>query len=304
MNLLSANEFNLVRQAYRGFLPIPENCDSFLSAVVEDVLQNPGGLVRAQLIFKLLISRGVSQKTSLTLSTAVEYFHSASLVLDDLRCMDNAKQRRGAVCPHVTYGDASAILGALALINRSYTLMWESFRELSMGERDQASKIVNECLGIEGILNGQAVDLRWKDSLTHTTPAQVAKDKTSSLMRLSLVLSGIVSGASSSEIHLLERIALLWGIGYQMIDDYKDIYSNKYVLGKTAGRDQALLRPNSFIFYGEKEAHLRLIRILYLLERSISRIENFSESWTVLRKIHNYLERQAPESNVDLSIKN
>ena len=42
---------------------------------------------------------------------AVEYLHAASLALDDLPSMDDARRRRGRPAIHVTHGIATAELG-------------------------------------------------------------------------------------------------------------------------------------------------------------------------------------------------
>ena len=55
------------------------------------------------------------------------------------------------------------------------------------------------------------------------TTERVARGKTVSLIRLTLVLPAMLGGASAREIQLLERIALYWGLGYQMVDDLKDV---------------------------------------------------------------------------------
>ena len=60
------------------------------------------------------------------LAIALEYFHTASLLFDDLPCMDNASERRGVPCVHLAFGEAGAILAALALINRAYALSWRA----------------------------------------------------------------------------------------------------------------------------------------------------------------------------------
>ena len=40
--------------------------------------------------------------------------------------MDNAMERRGVPCVHFEFGEAAAILAALALINRAYALSWRA----------------------------------------------------------------------------------------------------------------------------------------------------------------------------------
>ena len=76
--------------------------------------------------------------------------------------MDDARERRGRPCPHRTHGEASATLGALALITRAYGLLWEVLGTLDGERRARAGALVGECLGAEGILDGQARDLRFE----------------------------------------------------------------------------------------------------------------------------------------------
>ena len=42
---------------------------------------------------------------------AVEMAHAASLILDDLPCMDDAEERRGHPPVHRAFGEATALLG-------------------------------------------------------------------------------------------------------------------------------------------------------------------------------------------------
>ena len=122
----------------------------------------------------------------------MELFHLASLLLDDLPCMDNADTRRGETCVHVAYGESNAILAALALINRGYLNLWRSFEGSPRDAREEASRLAEDCLGVEGILNGQAMDLNFADyAATERNVARVAEEKTGSLFRLCLMLPAI-----------------------------------------------------------------------------------------------------------------
>ena len=51
---------------------------------------------------------------------AIEAVHAASLMLDDLPCMDNAPLRRGRPSSHLTYGEAVTILAAFGLLNQAF----------------------------------------------------------------------------------------------------------------------------------------------------------------------------------------
>ena len=76
------------------------------------------------------------------------------------------------------------------------------------------------------------------------TTETIARGKTVSLIRLTLVLPAMLGDASAREIQLLERIALYWGLGYQMVDDLKDVLGSAAEAGKTVARDALLDRPN------------------------------------------------------------
>ena len=49
-------------------------------------------------------------------AAAVELLHCASLIIDDLPCMDNDSVRRNRASVHVQFGEATAILAAFALV--------------------------------------------------------------------------------------------------------------------------------------------------------------------------------------------
>src|SRR4029078_5082179 len=58
---------------------------------------------------------------------AIELVHTASLILDDLPPMDDAKLRRGPPHCHVAHGEATAILAAFALQNRAFEILAEGW---------------------------------------------------------------------------------------------------------------------------------------------------------------------------------
>lgn len=165
---------------------------------------------------------------ALAAATAVEYLHCSSLILDDLPCMDNAYERRGKASLHVRYGEALALLVALALLNAAHMIFLEDDKVLNKksdrGRTSRAHADLVECLHSQFV--GQVVDL------TATTRAQkkgaddgesVRTNKTSALMRLALRLGAILSGADERQLAALTRFANLFGEAYQIKDDICDI---------------------------------------------------------------------------------
>jgi geranylgeranyl pyrophosphate synthase len=237
------------------------------------VLSNPGSLIRPEIIYEICLAYSLPEARAQDLAIAVEYFHTASLLIDDLPCMDDATERRGNKCVHVEYGDAGAILTALAFVNRAYALIWRAVSDSKPETQRLALSYVEERLGVAGLLNGQSMDLHY-GTLPHTleTAQKVALGKTVSLIRLTLVLPALLGGATSTELHLLERLALCWGLSYQTIDDVKDMVQTPAQSGKTVSRDWSLDRPNVALILGLDGAIERLQRLMQLGDRILDRL--------------------------------
>jgi len=205
--------------------------------------------------------------------------------------MDNALERRGAPCVHLVFGDAGAILTALALINRAYALSWRAVCGCPQHLQSRALAYIEQRLGVAGLLNGQSLDLHYA-SLPHNreTTERIARGKTVSLIRLTLVLPAMLGGASTRELQLLERIALYWGLAYQMVDDLKDVLGSAAVAGKTVAHDLLLDRPNVASAMGVNDAVERLMRFIHLGDGTLGRLLRLRPEMSFLGKLRCDLE--------------
>src|SRR5580693_9207668 len=96
---------------------------------------------------------------------SVEFFHTASLIADDLPCMDNDDERRDKPSLHKVYGEAIAILASYALITAAFErihknaqVMKESvppYSEFSDRACVIALETATHCAGILGATGGQ-----------------------------------------------------------------------------------------------------------------------------------------------------
>jgi geranylgeranyl pyrophosphate synthase len=253
-------------------------------------------MIRPRMVLRVASAYDLQPDAAHDVAIALEYFHTASLIFDDLPCMDNAVERRGAPCVHVEFGEASAILTALALINRAYALMWRAVAACPEQGRRHVTDYIEKRLGIEGLLNGQSLDLHYS-ALPHTleTTERIARGKTVSLIRLTLVLPAILAGAPAREIQLLERIAVCWGLGYQIIDDLKDVLQSPEETGKTASRDELLDRPNIASAIGICGAVNRLERLMGIGDRTLQRLLIRRPALSFLSKLRSDLEGELRE---------
>jgi geranylgeranyl diphosphate synthase, type II len=215
-------------------------------------------------------------------------------MFDDLPCMDNALERRGAPCAHVVFGEASAILAALAFINRAYALTWRAVSDCSHERQSRSLAYIEKRLGVEGLLNGQSLDLHYA-TLPHDrkTTQRIAHDKTVSLIRLPLVVPAMLGGASTSELQLLERLALSWGLSYQIVDDLKDVLQSSAETGKTVARDSSLDRPNLVLAIGIPAAIYRLTRLIQLGDRALRRLVLLRPPLAFLEKLRDDLKTES-----------
>jgi len=66
------------------------------------------------------IRDGADLDAAITTGCVAEMVHAASLILDDLPCMDDADLRRNQPTTHIAFDESTAILSATALLNRAF----------------------------------------------------------------------------------------------------------------------------------------------------------------------------------------
>src|SRR5271155_2067965 len=85
----------------------------------EYALKSGGKRFRPLLV--LLVAEGVGNDLNVyEAALSVEFFHTASLIADDLPCMDNEDERRNKPSLHKVYGEAIALLASYALITAAF----------------------------------------------------------------------------------------------------------------------------------------------------------------------------------------
>jgi geranylgeranyl pyrophosphate synthase len=279
--------------AFSAGLLLPETLDPDFEDAVRHVLDNPGSLVRPRLVIQMATAYGLDTVHAQQLAVALEYFHTASLLFDDLPCMDNALERRGAPCTHLVFGEEGAILTALALINRAYALTWRAVAGCPQHRQAGALSFIERSLGVEGVLNGQSLDLHYS-RLPHTrqTTEHIARGKTVSLIHLTLALPAMLGGASARELQQIERISLFWGLGYQIVDDLKDVLQSAGQTGKTPDRDALLGHPNIAAVMGIRGAVRRLTRFIDLGDRVLHSLLASRPELDFLERLRNELQQE------------
>jgi len=266
-----AHEYQYAFNALRRNAPLHGAIQDKLGKVVEGAVAWPGGLFRYQLAHKTAQAFGASAAEAESLACATEFFHIASLLLDDLPQMDDSMERRGRICLHLLYGEDMVILGSLALITRAYALLGVVVSSAPAVRQMSAHTLIDYCLGTSGVLNGQARDLKFrKGEGGRMEVTSIALQKTAPMLALALLLPALLFGADARSMLLLRRLSVYWGLFYQGVDDFKDLLELSVVSGKTSGQDEKLGRPNVALHVGQQKAEFYLHRLSRLAQRTIA----------------------------------
>ena len=282
----SVDAVDKLTSALLAYSPVIKTTEPHLTAAVNYALEQPGRLVRAQLVLHGCLAHGLQENDALALATAVEYFHLASLLFDDLPCMDNSMTRRGRPCLHQMHGQAATVLTALALINRAYALSHDVISQRPLSTQKAARECLETVLGAGGVIEGQSRDLSYgSNPPSEREVLRVAAKKTGSLFRLSVYFPAILGQTSEPEQRAVRALCVYWGLMYQVIDDLNDVLSTSLDTGKSSGQDILLNRPNLAIAIGVPAARRRLLRLFAHANRTIQYLSRNSHL-TYLTKFH------------------
>jgi geranylgeranyl diphosphate synthase type II len=210
-----------------------------VTAAAEDSLFAPAKRLRP--ILTLLVSellRG-DVNAALPAGCAVEMVHTASLILDDLPCMDNARLRRGQPACHVRHGEASAILAAFALQTRAFEILAEGWPGGPDGSvREHLGRELALAIGTDGLIAGQSVDLAMVGQpLNFATLEFIHSRKTGALFTAAAVLGALVAQALPTDVQAIRAYAKNIGLAFQIVDDIIDVTAEAGDIGKDVGQD-------------------------------------------------------------------
>ncbi len=161
---------------------------------------------------------------------AIEFFHNFTLIHDDI--MDGAEIRRGEKTIHNKWNNNTGILSGDLLMIFAYKML-ENVSDNNM------SLILKKFNSISiKVCEGQQFDMDYEkqESVSEEDYLEMIKLKTAVLFGFSLELGGIIGGCDNNISNQLYKIGENMGIGFQLRDDYLDVFGNKN-FGKKIGGD-------------------------------------------------------------------
>ncbi|TDV62614.1 polyprenyl synthetase family protein [Pseudomonas sp. LP_7_YM] len=248
-------------------LPESGNERDLVALAMRESTLAPGKRMRPILLMLTAEGLGHDGTWGLDLGCAVEMIHAASLVLDDMPCMDNASLRRGRPTVHLKFGEDIAILTAIALLSRAFGVI-AAISDLAPTIRTQLVEVAANAVGMRGLVRGQFQDLR--DGQQSRRPEEIAVTnnlKTGVLFGAIVDMAWLISSAEDSVRPMLQTFAMELGQAFQMYDDLRDTCPGSE---KDQGKD---VGKSTFVsLYGEDKVRQQLFVHLCNAELSLRQV--------------------------------
>ncbi len=161
----------------------------------------------------------------------LEVFHNFTLLHDDI--MDKASRRRNHDTVHVKWNENVAILSGDAMMILAYQLISKT----SANVLPQIFALFNKT-ALE-VCEGQQYDMNFEKQSAASVQEylDMIRLKTAVLIAASLAVGAITGKASEEDIENMYLFGLNIGIGFQLQDDYLDVYGKTEKFGKNIGAD-------------------------------------------------------------------
>ncbi|WP_374947589.1 polyprenyl synthetase family protein [Agreia sp.] len=198
------------------------------------------------------------ERAVVTLAAALEVFHAAALVHDDI--IDNSDTRRGMPAAHIRFADVHAQAGfagsahsfgrASAILHGDLLLGWSdelvdsaldllADRQSARSTRAEFNRMRTE------VTAGQYLDIleenAWptvSDSDTISRAQRVMTFKSAKYsVEAPLALGALIGGGSATQVDSLRRFGLPLGLAFQLRDDVLGVFGDAVVTGKPTGDD-------------------------------------------------------------------
>jgi len=226
-----------VNQSLEALIPTIETWPKPLHHAQHHALMAPGKRFRPILCLAITEGLGAPRGTALRIGAVAEIVHTASLILDDLPCMDDADLRRGRETVHLAFSESTAVLAATNLLNRAFGIIART-HDLSAEQRINLVESLSRSVGSSGLIAGQIADLANDDmSAAIEKVERVNALKTGALFDFTIEAAAIIGQASAAQSTHLMAFSKQIGLAFQLLDDLKDVILSEVDSQKSAQRD-------------------------------------------------------------------
>ncbi|MDA3926827.1 MAG: polyprenyl synthetase family protein [Kiritimatiellae bacterium] len=207
--------------------------------IAQDWLATDGKRWRPILTTSIFSTAGGSSDKIRKAAIAVECFHKASLIHDDIE--DDDDKRYGRPTVHVNYGIPAAINAGDYLIGEGYRLL-----ATSDFKAEACIKMIKAAAeGHRELCLGQGEELafyRKPQPVTEKEVLRIYRQKTSAAFKVAVLVGATAANLNRETCETLSEFSTAIGTAYQIQDDIEDFRSEP---GRAA--DMLALRPTLFL---------------------------------------------------------
>ncbi len=221
----------------QSIVPSEQTWPMQLHAAQRHALLSPGKRFRPLLCVFIAQGAGFEGDAATDVGCVAEMVHAASLILDDLPCMDDAALRRNQPTTHIAFDESTAILTATALLNLAFGVL-SKLPSVDAQSRIDLVELLSYAVGSKGLIAGQIADLSNTDNTASIAEIERLNTlKTGALFDFSVEGAAILSGVSASTRAALKDFSYHLGLAFQLMDDVKDTVMSEAQAEKSVGRD-------------------------------------------------------------------
>lgn len=217
---------------YLAVAPVGSSLHTYLYGVLDEFVARGGKRLRPAMAMMACEAVGGEPLRALPSGCAVEFFHAAALIHDDI--MDGSELRRDERCAHIVHGIPIAINSGDFALGMVCSIV---VRDEGLDDRTKIA--VLDAIGEMSArtIEGQALDVGWvRDDVYDLTADDylfMALGKTGYYSGISpLKIGALIGGATEAERLALEAFGKNSAVAFQIQDDILNIVGDEATTGK------------------------------------------------------------------------
>lgn len=224
-------------EALRSYLPAADPRTGQLAAAVAHSMEG-GKRLRGVIVMRAAATFGRNPASVIPSACAFEMLHAATLVHDDLPCIDDSDLRRGRPSCHVAFDEHTALLAGDALIIAAFEALAAQAESVEPALVVRVVREFAQFTGAGGLIGGEQADIIGEDLPPDLELVRfIHVNKTARLICAACRTGAILAGAPEEQIEAVSRYGMALGLLFQITDDILDVVGDAEVLGKPTGAD-------------------------------------------------------------------
>jgi len=196
--------------------------------VANHLISSGGKRLRPMLTLAAAKMFGYKGVHHVTLATAVEFMHTATLLHDDV--VDESGLRRGKSTARIIWGNQASVLVGDFLLGQAFKMMVETGSLPCLEVLSHAAAVIAE---------GEVMQLASAGHMTteEDTYLTIIKAKTAVLFAAAAEVGAIIAGKNEETRRNMAAYGKNLGLAFQLVDDALDYGGQTVELGKNIGDD-------------------------------------------------------------------